>query len=321
MYRKIFLLVVALCIAACSAIPQATAIVPTKSTPEVTYTLELTSTPLPTQIFTATPTASSTATVTGFPLPLPVSNVVQHCLVADERLPADFIVEGQLVRRCSEGLCLVDFQNQEINQSTFVQVNSGHRIGRGNISPNMNWLAYEDDKLDNLGEIVDRQLWLASLETWQQVVSWKPEWTYGWVDNEWLVVHVDWNEPTYHKVLLNPFTANTKEITLPPIHNPYPGDLLITDPAANYDTSFTRVIYLYVNPKSYYVTYALWNVQADELLWEKDLGTEMAWPEWSPDEQWLAVVSEVQKNRNELFIVDRDGQNETQLTNLATTYP
>lgn len=334
--KRFALYIIILVLASCTGLPPSEQIPPSDTpkpdvtspsasvTPSVVSTatkpaITASSTPEPSA--TVIPSASPTATVTGFPLPLPGSDVVQHCLVVEENLPTDFIVEGQIVRRCSEGLCLINFQNQEINQSAFVQVNPDHRIGRGSISPNMVWLAYEEEILDSTGNVEDSQLWLASMETRQKVVSWKPDWTYGWIDNDWLLVKSEWNDPTYHKVLLNPFTAEIKEITLPPIHNPYPGDLLIKDPQADYDTSFTRVIYLYDDPISYFVNFALWDVQADKLLWEKVWGSDMAWPEWSSDEQWLAVVSPTQKNKEELFIVDRDGQNETQLTNLATTYP
>lgn len=42
--------------------------------------------------------------------------------------------------------------------------------------------------------------------------------------------------------------------------------------------------------------------------------------DWSVDGQKFAVAGAVAKNRNELFVVSRDGQ-ETQLTDLATAYP
>jgi hypothetical protein len=64
MYRIIFPLVLALCMAACTAIPQTTPSVPIRSTPAATYTPELSSTLLPTQISTATATLTPSYTPT-----------------------------------------------------------------------------------------------------------------------------------------------------------------------------------------------------------------------------------------------------------------
>jgi WD40 repeat protein len=229
----------------------------------------------------------------------------------------------------------LDFQNQgEITKTIITPTHPNLFFSRVAFSPDGRWFAYEDITLkEGSYEIQSRRLRIVSANGQEmQVVRWEPDWRlYRWNDPETLILELDsdldpvekkWTGDEPHTLILfKPLMGETKELSLPALHNPYRGDMLLKGPQENYDPTFQRVAYLYGDPDSGYMHFSLWDVQADELLWKRRSGNEMLFgTHWSPDGQWLAVASEVENLKAELFIVSRDGT-EKQVTDLKSVFP
>jgi WD40 repeat protein len=148
------------------------------------------------------------------------------------------------------------------------------------------------------------------------VKRWDAQWRLaGWYDNERIAVEAP-NGAEKTMLILNLATGETEAITLPPLYNPYSGDLILKGPEANYNQTYTQVMYLTDD-----FTYALWDLRTNKLLWQKiSRGEGLYGSKWSSDEQQIAVASEIELNKAELYSLDAGGQ-ETQLTDFEAAYP
>ena len=284
---------------------------------------------------TVSPSATPTPTITVFPTsPVSGFDLVHKCIKAKDEVTSNDVY-GALIQRCPEGACTVDFQNQgEITKTIITPTDPNPFFSHVAFSPDGQWFAYEDVTLkEGAYEILSRRLKIVSANGQEMPVSrWEPDWRlYRWNDPETLVLELNsdldpeekiWTGDEPHTLILfKPLTGETKELVLPAIHNPYRGDLLIKGPQENYDPTFQRVAYLYGDPVSSYMHFSLWDVGADELLWKRRSGIDMLFgTNWSPDGQRLAVASEVEDLKAELFLVSRDGQ-EQQVTDLKSVFP
>lgn len=334
----IFLLpIIAFFLASCIIRPVQILSIPTKSL-QITEAL-----PSPamrsTQTERPSPTVSPSSTpmliATVIPTPLVSGfDLIQKCIKAENRLVIDNLY-GKLIKRCEKRACTLDFQNQEELAKTIITPTDLNTFfSRVAFSPDGRWFAYEDLILkEGSYEIQSRRLRIVSANGQEgPIARWEPDWRlYRWNDPETLILELDsdldaeekiWTGDEPHTLILfKPLTGETKELSLPALHNPYRGDLLLKGPQENYDPTFQRVAYLYGDPDSGYMHFSLWDIQADELLWKRRSGIEMLFgTNWSPDGWWLAVASKVEYLKAELFIVSRDGK-ERQVTDLKSVFP
>lgn len=272
---------------------------------------------------TITPQKSITSTILhSSPTSLQGTGIVRDCLSMKDYQDSDFIVEGKLIRRCLEGACVLDFQNPEIHETGITPTNLVLAHSRVFISPDLEWLAYEEVTLDSAGNVQSSRLRIVSADGQERSVKrWDAQWRLaGWYDNDRISVEAP-NGAEKTNLILNLSTGETEEILLPVLRNPYQGDLLLSGPEPNYDPTYSKVAYLYVNTESGMVNFALWGIKDDKLLWQGVAGNEMLYgTKWSSDEQHIAVASEVELNKAELFSVSAGGQ-ETQLTDFEAAYP
>jgi hypothetical protein len=271
----------------------------------------ITATPLPSTTAANIKTATVTAEV-----------ITQKCLAVEEPSKAGFILDGKPLRFCEKGVCTLGIENQAPREVAINTTKLDTLFSRMAVSPDRKWLAYEDVTYDQAGEVQNLQLRIVSADGQAKpVVGWREGWRLdGWSDNEKLDVE-RWNGEDHYIILFDPQMGEAQETLLPSLHNPYRGDLLLKDPQANYDPSYSRVTYLYVDAKSGDVNFSLWDIQADKLLWKRNAGDEgLFGSDWSSDGQQFIDAGAVGEYQNELFVVSRDGQ-ETQLTHLSAAYP
>jgi hypothetical protein len=200
---------------------------------------------------------------------------------------------------------------------------SHHRLFGGRISPNNLWIAFEVDRLDNNGDVLDSELVI--LDAYGQqitIMSWMKEWGVlrGWLDDEHLFI--DGKYPHRGTIfIVNPFLEQVKE--LPPIdlniYDGYPPAVWSVFP----NSELTLALYLNDSSQEAGVGYNLWNIMTGEKIWHQDSRTAPnILPFWSPDWKQFGVIVEenvILENQAEIFIVDNSGNLILQ-TNFSSSY-
>lgn len=307
--------------------PRATTAPPTV-TVSPTHKLLPTETPKPVRTITVSPTIIPKTTVTlkptftvtevqKSPTSTPGTVVTQNCLAPKNYQDSDFIVEDRLIQLCPEGACGLYFQGHDIHETAITPTNMNLLHSRIYISPDQKWLAYEEVTLNSAGDVKSSQLRIVSANGQKRSIKrWDPHWRLaGWYDNDGIAAEAP-NGAETTIFLINLSTGETEERLLPPLHNPYEGDLIITGPRPDYNQIYTRVMYLTDD-----LTFALWDLETAKLIWQRTFRNEDLYgTKWLSDGEKIAVASEVELNKAELFSVDINGQ-ETQLTDFEAIYP
>jgi hypothetical protein len=269
---------------------------------------------------TNTPELLASPTSTPFPTIVPNENVQQSCLAVERELPIDGTFKGVLILNRKENTCLLDLQTQK-QQVLPTASNGDFEKWDFTVSPDGKWFAYIEIYSDTSGHYQSHQLKLVTADGQQQVIpNWKELWStiIGWLDNQRLALTLrEHDDGTV--IVLNPFTGQSQELkpTFNDIKNDDPVLWYTTPrfPEAIYDSTLTRVAYLSLGN-----TYRLWDAQSRNVLWQRYAHVPSSRPEWSPDQERVAVVAETTRDRFELFSIDRDGK-ETQLTDMDVAYP
>jgi hypothetical protein len=279
-------------------------------TPHPTATLTPTRTPSPTS--TLKPTATEETPSINF-------QIVEQCVTVEDHIPEGFVLDGKLVWYCQHSGCIMEFQNQQAVETPITPNDMDFPYSYTAISPDWTWLAYEVVTVDQYLQAQNVGLRIVSTDGQEMPVSgWEADWQLvGWKDNERLNMGM-WRGEDHFVIVYNPRTGEATETLLPPIHNPLLGGLVYgyKPLPAYYDPTYTRVAYVDEGGK-----FVLWDIETDTLLWKRTARNEEIFGvDWSPDGQQFAVASEVKKDKAELFMVNRDGE-ERQLTNLSAAYP
>jgi hypothetical protein len=200
---------------------------------------------------------------------------------------------------------------------------SDHRLFGGRISPNHQWVAFEVDRLDNNGNVIESEL--VTLDAYGQQITttpWMEKWGVlrGWLDDEHLFI--DGKPPHLGTIfIVNPFSGEVQEFpsTIPNIYNDYPPAIWSILP----NSELTLALYLNDSSQEARVGYNLWDMVTGEKIWHQDSRTAPGiLPFWSSDWKHFGVVVEegaALENQSEILIVDNTGHSILQ-TNFSSSY-
>lgn len=261
------------------------------------------------------PTIDGLATLTpdnASPLPTKVSEVQQHCF-RSEGIP--YVIETEptsvfFVSAFDENQNYFwDFEDSIATSIPFSR--SDYEVYGGKISPNRQWIAFEVNKLDNNGDVIDRKLVILNAFGQTKVsVPWKENWGVlrGWLDDKYLFIES--REPILGTIIIvDPFTGQTRDLvpTLTNIYDDYPPAIWSTSP----NSDLTLV--LYPNSASFEESlgYTLWDAGSKKKLWRQaSRFAPSVPPQWSSDYMYFVVIvamDPVQDN-SEIFVFDNLGR-------------
>jgi len=249
--------------------------------------------------------ATSTAIVPNTP--------AQRCLPVEQNATLNSVANGTLLLSGSPPRLL----NIETGTEILLPVSNTHTptILGIEASPDNGRLAYvEQLPLEAQGSIENQLMIIDAAGKQIAVRDWSPDWLgWRWLNDQQLVTgytqRVDGT-----RIVIDPMTGDMQTLT-PSFPNVYRLEPFHLSPLVEYDTGLTRVVYLRDG-----LTFALWDIQSDSVLWES-MTSDPTIPKWSPDSERVAVALAKQAAwQSELYTIDRNGQ-ETQLTRYSSEFP
>lgn len=285
---------------------------------------------VPTVTASATQPPSPTATPTPTPIQTPVSTVMatleQVCPSQETELPTRFLVPGVMIFREDKGSIeasdhhLSSLYLPDLSLRPFLSDLASGFIGVYQVSPDGRWLVLGHEKLSD-GQSLDHDLLVTTSDVQTlKTIPWdKANWSYnilGWTPDSQRLVIVPKGAGD-NIIVFNPFTRQEQRIIpsftysdSPPLSDETWGGVNVA-----YDPSLSRVMYLDNS-----TTMILWDVPNKRELWRMtNIYASAVFPEWSPDGEYVAIVTSALGGNNELSLVSRDG--DERISVLAANYP
>jgi hypothetical protein len=257
------------------------------------------------------------------PSTFPSKHIINDCLQIQTSSSYKGELSGTLIFSFGD---LIRFQDHGLSLGKLMLSDNKYNIVINNIhvSPDREKVIFLEDYYDkSTSAFISEHLDLIipnhpvqEIANWMQLGN-----LVTWFDNEWLLFSPA-NDIQGTIILMNPFTGENRKIrpSFPDIYSlaPLPTWYYGENPLPLYDPTLSTAFYLREKSSGMYFT--LWNANRSQILWQQRTGNPMNEPKWSPDGN--TIVFSMQKTiaspyQDELFSLDRQEGNETQLTNLS----
>jgi WD40 repeat protein len=244
---------------------------------------------------------------TQFPTATSSPKIIQHCInLGNKEISLQSVAIGTIIIDGPnvEPISIIDIQSGIEHKLPFQNIKSMLYLG-GDVSPNRNMLAYWGGFQNKAGDITDLTLWvtnprgelLAKIMFNQTNLS-----NMRWLDNEHLLFYSGQTLKDGTVIVLNPFTREQQFVSnnLPDF---YYDDTLRLDWQVEYSPKLDWAVYLRKIEGNRLIP-TVYDTVIDKKLWQPPfLGFDFDKPEWSPDGNEVAIIT-----NGQLYIINRSGR-------------